>query len=374
MTNRRAFLAGILAWGLAPRVSWADAGSPAFLSAARHPDGSFALCGLSDRGAIVFDIPLPGRGHAAAAHPKRPEAIAFARRPGTYALVIDCVTGRETARLTCPKGRHFYGHGVFSANGAYLYTTENDYDAARGVVGVWDVAQGYRRIAEFWSGGVGPHDIRLMPDGARLAVANGGIETHPDTGRTKLNLPMMRPNLAFLDLQGGLLDRVQLDHSRHRNSIRHLAVGGDGQVVFAMQWQGDISDRMPVAACVDPTGKAEEIVQAMGQGQRQGQGQDTIAAMRGYAGSVAVNTLSDQIAVTSPRGGVLQMCSRVSSDGGHAIRNRRVADVCGVASFGTGFIVTTGEGVIALHNQAGEVWRIRHPVQWDNHLVALPAI
>jgi hypothetical protein len=135
-----------------------------------------------------------------------------------------------------------------------------------------------------------------------------------------------------------------------------------------MQWQGDITERMPVAACVDPAGKAEEIVEPMGQGR------ETIGAMRGYAGSVAVNTLSDQIAVTSPRGGVLQICSRLATGDGHDIRNRRVADVCGVASFGTGFIVTTGEGVIALHSQAGEVRRIRHPVQWDNHLVALPAI
>ena len=63
--------------------------------------------------------------------------MAFARRPGTFALVIDCAEGREVARLHTPEGRHFYGHGAFTPDGGLLFTTENAIEdghrAARGL-------------------------------------------------------------------------------------------------------------------------------------------------------------------------------------------------------------------------------------------------
>ena len=130
MASRRSFIAGMLAAGLVPKPTWAEAGNPAFLSAAMKPDGSHVLCGLSEYGAITFEIALPDRGHAAAAHPTLPEAVAFARRPGTYAIVLDCRNGQTKARLDAPAGRHFYGHGTFSENGDLLFTTENDFDTA----------------------------------------------------------------------------------------------------------------------------------------------------------------------------------------------------------------------------------------------------
>jgi hypothetical protein len=65
----------------------------------------FFLHGLTASGGSAVPDPLPGRGHAAAAHPTRAEAVAFARRPGTFALVIDCATGETRHRLTPPEGR-----------------------------------------------------------------------------------------------------------------------------------------------------------------------------------------------------------------------------------------------------------------------------
>lgn len=118
MANRRQFIAGLLATGLTPVPSWADAGSPAFLSAALRDDGTYVLCGISDAMQVLFQIPLPARGHAAAAHPTRPLAVAFARRPGRFAQVLDCSTGQPTATLDAPRGHHFYGHGAFSQDGA----------------------------------------------------------------------------------------------------------------------------------------------------------------------------------------------------------------------------------------------------------------
>ena len=76
MQTRRGFIASIMAASSLPALSWADAGSPAYLGAARRADGSFALFGLTAGGDDVFRIALPDRGHAAAAHPTAPEAVA----------------------------------------------------------------------------------------------------------------------------------------------------------------------------------------------------------------------------------------------------------------------------------------------------------
>jgi uncharacterized protein len=92
MATRRAFLAGLAASTL-PRMAWADVGNPAYLAAAKLADETFALHALSAQGRSLFHLPLPARGHAAAAHPVDAVAVAFARRPGTYALVLDMARG-----------------------------------------------------------------------------------------------------------------------------------------------------------------------------------------------------------------------------------------------------------------------------------------
>ncbi|QQA43807.1 DUF1513 domain-containing protein [Pelagovum pacificum] len=356
MTTRRGFLAGLAAAASFPRPTWADAGSPAYLAAAQVPDGSYRLFGLTAAGERLFDLPLPDRGHAAAAHPTRPEAVAFARRPGTFALVIDCATGTEKARLESPEGRHFYGHGAFSSDGHTLFTPENDYEAGQGVIGVWDTRADYTRIDEFPSGGVGPHDARLMPDHETLVVANGGIDTHPDSGRTKLNIPLMEPNLTYVTLDGRILEQVELDRALHKNSIRHLAVSPDGQVAFAMQWQGDVADNPPLVG-LHRRGEAARLLIAPDEAHRR---------MEGYAGSVALS--GGVVAITSPRGGLAQ---RFDAETGAFLGQHASADVCGVSAAGTGFALTTGTGLVEGIDADRTAWQARHDCRWDNHLVAI---
>lgn len=353
MANRRSFIAGMLAAGLLPGPTWAEAGNPSFLSAGMKPDGTYVLCGLTGDGHIVFELPLPARGHAAAAHPTRAEAVGFARRPGTFAIILDCLSGRETARLHTPNGRHFYGHGAFSVDGALLFTTENDIQSARGVIGVWDVASGYQRIDEFPSGGTGPHEIRLMPDGRSLVVANGGIETHPDAGRTKLNIPTMRPNLSYLGPDGRTQEVVELEPALHRNSIRHLAVAPNGAVAFAMQWQGDLTEDVPLLAVHDRSAGTLQLARDA-----------SVRRMTGYLGSVAISADGQTIVATSPRQSRYQVFRRSDLT---LQDERTLNDVCGVAAAPSGFLVTTGGGLVAPLSGAPAT----HPVHWDNHLVAL---
>ncbi|MET4104370.1 hypothetical protein ABIE58_003822 [Roseovarius sp. MBR-78] len=356
MTTRRAFLAALLATGATPHLGWAAAGNPAYLAAARDVSGGFALHGLDRDGQSLFAIPLPARGHAGAGHPIRAEAVAFARRPGVFALVIDCVSGQVRHRLTPPNGRHFNGHGCYAMAGTRLYTAEQDSDTSAGRIGVWDVAAGYRRIGEFSSGGIGPHDIRLMPDGRTLAVANGGIATDPGD-RTKLNIDTMRPNLCYLDLEGEMLEQIALDRALHQNSIRHLALRTDGLLAFAMQWEGEDGAAPPLLG-LHRRGSDPILAQAPLA--------DEIA-MQGYAGSVAVGGDGTEVAITSPRGGRLH---RFSPEGRFIGAVSR-ADVCGLAPRAGGFLLSDGlGGVLALNGNNTQVLS-RQSLSWDNHIVRL---
>ncbi|RNF35196.1 DUF1513 domain-containing protein [Paracoccus methylarcula] len=354
MIGRRNFIAALLAGSVVPRLSWADAGSPAILGAAREGDGGYALFGIAADGGDCFRIPLPARGHAAAAHPSAPEAVAFARSPGRFAVVLNCVTGEVLTRLVAPEGRHFYGHGTFIAGGDILCTSENDFGTGQGRIGLWSRSKGWRRVGEIPTHGVGPHEIKHLP-GDVLVAANGGYRNHPDRPGVKLDVPEMRPNLAYVSPDGELLEKVELDKDLHLNSIRHIALGRDGLVAFGMQWQGDPALGMPLmglhrrgeAAVLDRMPVYEAV------------------AMRGYVGSIAFDAERRRVAISSPRGGRVQ----VFDDTGRHLRAIEREDVCGIAPATRGFFLSDGLGGLM---RAGEEL---HPLAkhrgraWDHHLV-----
>ncbi len=358
-TGRRQFLGGLCAAGVIPTQTWADVGSPAFLSAAASPDGSYVLCGIDANLQVRFQIPLPSRGHAAAAHPTRPEAVAFARRPGTFALVINCITGQRQATLESPPGRHFYGHGTFSSDGRLLYTTENDFEAGTGRIGVWDVMRGYTRVDEWDSGGVGPHDIKRLPHSNTFVVANGGIETHPDMGRTKLNISTMQPNLAYIE-NGAVVETAELPPELHKNSIRHLAISPSGDVAFGMQWQGDQAAQPLVG--LHRRGSAITLMTAPA---------EQVRHMKSYIGSIAFSANGKSIAATSPKGGLVHIYDTAT---GQFIRDIGFADVCGVATLGPSFVVTSGIGEMRSVTQDNSGLLSQTDVSWDNHLIAIDTV
>ena len=345
---RRTFLASFAAT-LAPRLTWADVGHPAFLAAGKRGEDYF-LHGLSSTGESLFQIALPGRGHAAAAHPARAEAVAFARRPGTFALVIDCATGETRHRLTPPEGMQFNGHGAYSADGALLMTSELVAEGSEGRIGLWDTCS-YTRLTDWPSHGLGPHEVRRLADG-RLAVANGGIQTDP-VDRTKLNIPDMRPNLTLLAPDGTLLDQIELP-DLHQNSIRHLALQGN-TIAFAMQWEGDPAIPVPqlglwtpgTPPVLCPSAEAEAFT------------------LQGYAGSIAATP--DRILITSPKGGAAML---FAADGTPVATHHR-ADLAGAATCAGAFTVTDGSGAVWAADDAGLTPLGTNETLWDNHLVAL---
>ncbi|MEO1494174.1 MAG: DUF1513 domain-containing protein [Pseudomonadota bacterium] len=354
MYSRRNFLAASAAAGLSPTLTWAEAGDPHYLSAARMPDGSYRLFGLDRDVQPLFSIPLPARGHAAAVHPERPEAVAFARRPGTFAVVIDCARCTQIAILSSPAEHHFYGHGAFSRDGQLLFTTENAFEIGEGRIGLWAADDGYRRVGEFSSGGVGPHDVVRLPRTDVLVVANGGIDTHPDTGREKLNLPTMQPNLTYVTTTGQILEQITLSPEMRLNSIRHLAVRADGLVAFGCQWQGDVRSAPSLLGthCLG------------GQLRFAGHPAEDHGSLRGYVGSVAFSGDGSALCISAPRGNLAQVFDVSSMSFTERIASQ---DICGIAAGATGFVATTGAGF------AGELPKLDafkpQEFAWDNHLI-----
>lgn len=366
--SRRSLLAAAAAAGILPawRARASAPGAPRYLSSVDSADGSHAFAGLDAAGRLVFRHPLPDRGHGVTLHPTRREALIVARRPGTFLHVVDLADGSAVARIDSAPGRHFYGHAVYSADANLLYATENAYAGGDGVIGVYDADAGYARLGELPCHGIGPHELRLMPDGRTLAVAVGGIRTHPDHDREPLNLATMQPALTYLDAADGrLLHRARLDPGLFQLSIRHMDVAADGRIALALQYEGPEDDVVPVAAVQRADGPIR-LLYAPAQVARRTQN---------YGGSTRFDAGRRVLAVTCPRGNMAlfwdlaeeRFLGRVASHDG-----------CGIAALpeAGSFVLASGAGGLARIDAlapggpaasataGGDADRLF----WDNHL------
>lgn len=362
-TDRRQFLAGLLALmpGLgSPGRALADV-REIVAGAIRRPDGSYAAVLYDvDRG-LIGEASLPGRGHDVAINPVTGDCVAFARRPGNFAVAFGPRNRRQPVAFTTPATHHFYGHGVFTRDGRLLYTTENTLETGQGAIGVWDVAGGYRRVGVIPSHGIGPHDLDLLHDGTTLVVANGGIATHPDNGRVQLNLATMEPSLAYLDTRTGSLRELhRLPPSLHQNSIRHLTIATNDTVVFGCQFKGP---RTEVVDLIGMHRMGGELALVSGD-------LETHRALRHYVSSITADRAGETVAVSSSRGqGVVfvDVAKRA------VVGTRSFPDVSGIAADNKagGFIATGGGGDVGRLNPELHGAKRLAPAawSWDNHLV-----
>ena len=302
---------------------------------------------LDADGGLLWQETLPARGHGFARRPDARQGVVFARRPGRFALAFP-LRGSDAAQLfDSSAGRHFYGHGVFSADGRLLFTTENDIDGERGVIGVRDVHAGFRHIGEFDCHGIGPHDIALAPDGNTLVIANGGILTHPDSGRQKLNLATMQPGIVFIDSHSGdLIGKHELPARWHRLSLRHMASDADGGFWIGGQYEGDPVDAAPLIAHLPAGGELKPIALP----------DAWLPTLAGYIGSVAFDRRSQRVAFTAPRGNRIVLLDGTT---GAPLRLLEQPATCAIAAANGHFITASEHGVAG-----GQ----RHAWHWDNHM------
>ena len=360
LIDRRDFLkaagAGFIA-AMAPQA-WANTlGTDAvFATAFVKRDGSYGAAVLSEAGKLLHAIDLPDRGHDVTFDPVSKRSVVFARQPGTFAVVFDHQGRDRPLTIVSITGRHFFGHGVFSTDGALLYATENDFDNAAGVVGVYDARAKFSRVGEFPTYGMGPHELLLLGDGRTIAVANGGIETHPDYGRAELNIATMKPSYVLVDrITGDLIERHVLPAALHQLSIRHMDADPSGTVWFGCQYRGPGTDR-PLLVGRAARGRELQLLDMP---------QDVLSGFRNYIGSVAANPAAGTVAVSSPEGNSLAV---IDTGNGRIVATRALVEVCGLAPDGSGFMATTGAGEIV---EGNGTTRSEPDYVWDNHMLRI---
>ena len=358
--DRRALLIGLAssaAMLALPRGAGAAFEQECFAASRRDDRGNFSAARFT-LGGNVQSIELPGRGHDIALKPDGSEWVAFARRPGRFGVAIP-LTSRPPAWFASEPGRHFFGHGVYSADGKLLYTTENDYERAAGMIGVRDATDGYRQIGEFPAHGMEPHDIALLGDGRTMVIANGGIQTHPDRGSDELNLADMRPSLVYVDVAtGDLLEEHRLAPALHQLSIRHLAAAAAGAIVFGCQYRGPEEDA-PALIGFHRRGETPVMAEAPGA---------TQTGLRNYIGSVAADRSGGIVAASAPKGGLVTYWDVA---GRRYLGACDLSDGCGLAPThrSASFLLTSGDGWLVTAEASGAMSRQASDFQWDNHAI-----
>ena len=218
------------------------------------------------------------------------------------------------------------------------------------MVGIYDGTDGWSRIGEFPTYGIGPHDMTLSPDGKLLVIANGGIETHPDFGRTKLNLDRMQPSLVLLDARSGaLVQRHELPPALAQLSTRHLAFAEGGRIWFACQFEGSRNETPPLAGYLSPGDDPTFVTLPS----------DVTERMGHYVGAIATNAAAGLVGLSSPRGSLVLLDAR----DGRLLSEHAVHDAAGVAASARAIAVSAYDGTLA---------ETTSPVNWDQHLLRLP--
>jgi hypothetical protein len=340
----------------APASGW-----PAFVSPfVEHGIG--AGLGLWRRGdAPAARLDLPARAHAVTLHPDKCSCVAVARRPGRFGLGVDLARFERSVTFEATDGRHFFGHGVFADAGRLFLTTENDFDGARGMIGVRDAASGFRFAGEWESGGIGPHDLVVGADGRHLFVANGGIDMGPDTGRAKLNEGLIASSIARIDIGSGRLEAfVTLGEDNASLSIRHLASTATGAVAFGCQETMRDAEARPLVGVVE-TGDRLRFMQPPDGGWTR---------LAGYIGEVACDAASGTVAATAPLAG---LCAVWRLDTGAPLALVPLADCCGLAPAGSGYVLSSGRGqALRIGDDVAQAI-VETDLGFDNHLAVLGA-
>lgn len=352
--GRRSFLkaAGLgFAAALAPRGAEALARTDTVFAAAYMAEAdTYGVALLAENGALISRLPLPDRGHDVTHDPNSTHAVAFARRPGTFALVFDTATRKPVKLIESAEDRHFFGHGVYSPDGKILYVAENDFDNYAGMIGLYDVRSGYVKIGEFPAHGMDTHDLQLMEGGRYLAIANGGIKQHPDSGRAKLNIDHMQPSLVIVDLgDGRLVEKHAMPDDIRQLSTRHMDIDASGRVWFGCQFEG-ARNRHPQLLGSFRRGEDVRFLDMP---------EPLLAGFDNYVGSVTVNRDAGLVAISSPKGG---QWAAFDVETGKLAYEEKIVGVCGLAVEQRGFLRST---------EHGEFGPARSEIAWDNHITRL---
>lgn len=296
-----------------------------------HQVGWLSLSAAGDALEIAAAIDVPTRAHGLWVDAQG-RLLAVARRPGDWMLRWS--PGAPAQWHWMADGRSFNGHVALSPDGRQVLTTETDLETGMGWLGVRDAAS--LDLIHHWpTHGRDPHQLiwdRLAP--GRLLIANGGIETRPETGRAKLGLAQMDSSLVRLNPAGNGQLEGQWRLADPRLSLRHLAWNADrlGVALQAEHEDADTRAQAPVLALFDGT-----ALKAWRAPHR----------LAGYGGDIAA--ANDGFVVGCPRaGGIAHFRAN-----GDWIGFEPLPEACALASDGDGGVWAAGHPGVVHHARAG---------------------
>lgn len=290
----RGLAAGALAW-VTPRIHAKSRATQAvFIAAWQNDKGHWV--GLievqTQAWRVLSSCALPGRAHGLQQLDDGSVLVA-ARRPGDWLLRWH-PAHHTTSWFWEVDDRRFNGHVLTNTFcGQTFFTSETDLFSGQGLVGLRDL-HSLKKVDEWPSHGLDPHDMLVLPaafgahPAGTLLVANGGIRTHAETGRSKKQLDQMDSSLVALNPSTGrLLGQWRLPDPRL--SIRHLAWNTvSKRLGIALQAEHDDTvqrHNAPVLAVWNGTGLSVAAAQP---------------PLQGYGGSI-VATQQGGFAVSCPK-------------------------------------------------------------------------
>jgi uncharacterized protein len=256
---------------------------------------------LSETVRVLHRFALPRRAHGVVRLDDS-RLLFVARRPGDWLLELDMRAAqrrRTRVQKLTPRwhwitsGTAFNGHARLSQDGAHMLTSETDLETGMGQLGVRD-ARTLALVRTIPTQGRDPHDLLLHPHDPQLIyVANGGIDTRPETGRAKYALDQMDSSLQLINWhQGKSVQAWRLQDPML--SMRHLAacaVRGSLCIGVALQAEHSDADKKqhaPILAVLD--GEALRTVHTPNES----------SALGGYGGDI-IATSNSQFMVSATR-------------------------------------------------------------------------
>jgi len=309
--------------------------------------------GLLSRPSPNTDTPhrlaLPSRAHGVWTEPQGTVLVA-ARRPGDWLLRWHPTTGQADWHWI-DDDRQLNGHVMRSPDGQGIWTTETDQADASGLIGVRTPTT-LAKQDEWPTHGMDPHAMLVLPQAmgavpaGSLLVANGGIPTQSETGRSHRDIARMDPSLVALDPGSGqLLGQWRLDDARL--SIRHLAFDAvHRRVGIALQAEHD-----------DEAHRRDAPLLATWDGERLRAAPPVVGGM-GYGGDICAR----------PGGGFLVSATRADQvlcfdAAGHLMERLALAGAGALASQRASWWAAGARTLLAGMPRAIKPW----PMRVDNH-------
>ena len=331
-----------------------------FYSSFNYFNNNFFGCFNLD-GSLKYKINLECRGHDIVIIKDLNDICLLTRRPNNKLIVINKDNGEVKKIISAPEGRHFYGHAAYNNLKKLLYVTENNYnfdDERSGVIAIYDPFKNYNRIGELKSNGIGPHEIKINKKG-HLLVANGGVLTHPDYPKIKLNLYDIASNISIIEPHSGLvIKELRLEEKFKNNSIRHLDIDSNNYIYFACQnYLKDNKQQLPlIFSYYADTLKTYKIPKKI------------YSYTKKYSGSIKASYKDDYVYASFPRGNKLLVWNKLTARLTNSIDFN---DNCGIGINvkNDAVYVSNGFGDIICLKKDKKVFKISfNNVKFDNHL------